>query len=75
MGISIRRYMASMTAGAALKLMSAIHMGMGSKPSSTWKPLKGITSAAVESLPRRSRTVVKSYFIVVVGTQRVSASF
>ena len=54
-----------MTAGATGKLMSAIHMGMGSKPSSTERPSKGITSAAMESLPARSITVVKSYFISV----------
>ena len=63
MGISSRLYKASITGGAATKLISAIHMGMVEKPGSTESPAKGILSAARESFPRRSRMVVKSYFM------------
>ena len=74
----MRWAMAWVMVGTVGKFMSTTHMGMMSKPSlGGWGPCPPGTSpsTAMASFPCRSMMLVKSYFIVVVGTQRVSASF
>ena len=68
MGCWARWMMYSWTVGTVAKFMSATHMGMRSKPSSgAFGAIPGISpqeSTAMESMPWRSISELKSYFML-----------
>ena len=69
--------MCSWTVGTVAKFISATHIGMRSKPSSgTFGAIPGISpqeSTAMASMPWRSISEVKSYFMLRSRAKRIGS--